>query len=641
MAELKRSFGFWTVSALLITAMVGTGMFFGTSLGAALSGNAVLVAWLIVILASLYVAGCFGELVALFPKAGGVYEFSKHAYGRFMSFMVGWLAWLMSNIGTIILIIAALNLTLPADFSSQSFFGVDYLTLIAIALLIILNFITYLGVDISAFVLMLFAALTIAVFLAIIFPGFMKINLNNLTPFFSSSGIFIFGSTFFMLEALMGWEEASFLSEETKDPTRTIPKALIVSTLIAGILALLTAFISLGVIPWQELAASSTPFNDVINVIFNPGTSSVVAFGIFLAFIGSAAGAIISTPRLLLAMARDKLFISQFASIHPKRKTPHKAIVFQTIVSIIFVLVAAGAYDMLIRIFTPLALLTYISVLIAVPVLRIKYSQTERPFKVIFGKIGPFIIAALYLCVLFFWMVTEQGAFQLSLALLSLIFFGIPIYLILIFLYNPPAIISFLNSFSYLSLWLENLLLPRNIKNKILGTFSGYKGKNILEFGCGVGSLTIPLSKIVGEKGKVYSVDVSEKNISILDKRIKKKSLGNVKIIHDIHFLSRVHPSIKKADVVFSVGYMSYLQEPVRILRSINTLLPENGQVCFVEYTNFFKFLPDAEWLSNKIAIESVFRQAGFSVRVERVKGLLWNYLFVYGIKSKRGVPYL
>ena len=344
MVELKRGFGFWTIIALLLTSMVGTGMFFGTAIGAERAGNAVLISWILVVAIAVYVAACFGELTAMLPSAGGVYEFSKKAYGRFISFIVGWLAWVMANVGFIILLIAAFDYVLPASFSTPVFLWVSYKILIAIGLIILLNLVAYLGVDTSAALLVMFAIVTIIMFLSIIIPGFLKLNLANFTPFFSKPLFFIFAAMFFMLESLMGWESASFLSEETKNPQKTLPKALIISTLVAGILAVLASFVSLGIIPWQHLIASNAPFSDVAGVLFGPKGAKLMGFGVMLALIGSAAGVVISTPRLLLAMARDKLFISQLAAIHPKRRTPYKAIIFQTIVSIIVILFGFGKY---------------------------------------------------------------------------------------------------------------------------------------------------------------------------------------------------------------------------------------------------------------------------------------------------------
>jgi hypothetical protein len=73
----------------------------------------------------------------------------------------------------------------------------------------------------------------------------------------------------------------------------------------------------------------------------------------------------------------------------------------------------------------------------------------------------------------------------------------------------------------------------------------------------------------------------------------------------------------------------------------MNRILPDAGGICFVEYVNFFRFLPDAEWLSNTDRLKRVFREAGFSVQIEKKHGFLWNYLFIYGIKSERDVPFI
>ena len=79
MAELKRTLGLGTLTALSITAMIGTGLFFGSSLAAKYAGPASILAWVFLALLSVYMAACFGELVSMYPAAGGVYEFAKRA----------------------------------------------------------------------------------------------------------------------------------------------------------------------------------------------------------------------------------------------------------------------------------------------------------------------------------------------------------------------------------------------------------------------------------------------------------------------------------------------------------------------------------------------------------------------------------
>ena len=113
MAELKRALGFGTILSLSIASIMGTGMFFGAAVGASYSGNASIIAWVILTIVAVYISAFFGELVAMFPRAGGVYEFAKQAYSHFTSFMMGWLAWLLGNLLTALMIVAAIDYIIP------------------------------------------------------------------------------------------------------------------------------------------------------------------------------------------------------------------------------------------------------------------------------------------------------------------------------------------------------------------------------------------------------------------------------------------------------------------------------------------------------------------------------------------------
>jgi APA family basic amino acid/polyamine antiporter len=635
MAELQKTLGMSTIVALTLTSLVGTGMFLATSIGAKYSGNGVVIAWAILLIVGLYVAACFGELIAMFPKSGGVYEFAKKAYGRFFSFVVGWVSWLVSTITISVLIIAALEF-LPV----QGLSGTVKL-IVAIALIIIINFIAFMGVDVSGALLIFFAAETVLLLLSLIIPGFLRIDWAGFTPFLTKPFTWVFVSMFFMVESLMGWESASFLAEETRNAEKVIPRALIITTFISGLLGLLFAFVSVGVIPLAQLVNSPVPVLDLAARLFTSQQAQIISSGILLALIGSVAGAVVSTPRLLQAMARDKLFIGQLAAIHEKRKTPYKAILFQAIVSIIIVIIAFGAYDSLLGMLTPLALIMYIIVLLAVTILRFKMKNVNRTFKVPFGKIGPVLVALLYLGVVVLWLLQVPGALNLFRIIISLVIFGIPIYLLLIFLYDPEAIVNFSNYFSRLTLWFENVILPKRIRNYIMGLFKDLERKVVLEYGAGVGTLTMHLAEAVGPRGKIYATDLSHRNIHLLEKRLEKKGIKHVTVIHDEHQVNRIHPTIENVDFIFSVGMMSYMQDVRKILKEMNRILPDAGGICFVEYVNFFRFLPDAEWLSNTDRLKRVFREAGFSVQIEKKHGFLWNYLFIYGIKSERDVPFI
>ncbi len=268
MAELKKGASFWAVLALAVASISGTGVFFGTAIGSRYAGNLVIVSWIILSIIALYVAACFGELVALFPKSGGVYEYGKQTYGRFVSFIIGWVAWLFGSLGIVLLIIAAVNYLFPtASMALKMGIGIFFI--------LFLNLVAFVGLGVSSFVLILLVAITLSVLVFIVAKGFFFFDSSNLTLFFATpyagyGGPFvaIFIALFFLVEGFFGWEGVTYLSEETLNPRKMIPKALMIATGCVAFIGLLIYVVSLGIIPWQTLSSSTAPLIDVSNKIF-------------------------------------------------------------------------------------------------------------------------------------------------------------------------------------------------------------------------------------------------------------------------------------------------------------------------------------------------------------------------------------
>ena len=116
MTNLKQSIGKKTLLMLAINATLGTGIYFLPAVGAAYSGTSSLLAWMITsvmaVLASLY----FAELVSMFPKSGGAYEFVKQAFGRSTAFVFGWLSWIISNITISMLVVGSIKYLMPSSY---------------------------------------------------------------------------------------------------------------------------------------------------------------------------------------------------------------------------------------------------------------------------------------------------------------------------------------------------------------------------------------------------------------------------------------------------------------------------------------------------------------------------------------------
>ncbi|TKJ40220.1 hypothetical protein CEE37_07805 [candidate division LCP-89 bacterium B3_LCP] len=635
MVELKRGLGFWTILALAIANIMGTGIFFGASIGASYSGNASILSWVILAVIAIYISMFFGELVSMFPSAGGVYEYGKQAYTRFTSFMMGWTAWIVGNLTVALLVVAAVDYLIPDP--SRVLLKVG----ISITFILILNLIAYFGIEASGFIVVLFAALSISVLLSIIFPGIFHMHISNLTPFFSYGYLPVFVTIFFIAESFFGWESATYLAEETKNPEKTIPMALVLGTIVTAVLGISIVTVSLGIIPWKVLIGLNAPLSAVFGKMFGTAGMKMINFGVFFALIGSAAGGIIAMPRLILALARDKLFIAQLSDVHPKFHTPHKAIIFQAIVSLIVFGMAFGKYKTLLGLLLPLGIIMYIFTIFAVTVLRFKKPYIKRVFKAPFGKFGSIITILLMIALLAAWIFSEPDALHILSLGVSFIFLGVPIYLLLVFYYDPDAIVKVNNALAYLTLLTEKLILPKRVRNEILKLLGDIKNKTVLEFGCSVGTLTIDLAEIVKPKGKVYATDLSENDLVITKKRLIRKGHMHVTVIHDKHQINRVHPDVPNVDAIVSMGMMGYLQDVKKVLKEMRDLLPYGGKIVFVDYVDFFKFIPNVAWLSDDKKIAKIFRECGFSVYVSRKKGLFWNYIYVYGIKFHEDIPYV
>ncbi len=649
---LKKELGSKTILLITINSIVGSGIFFLPGIGARTSGPASIIAWVILGLSAVYTSMFFAELVSMFPSSGGIYEFSKMVYGRFASFMVGWTAWLVGNITTAMLIVGAIQYIMPND----SF----WLLKLGLCLMwvVIFNIMAYKGIKTSAYMLITFAIITLTVIGIIIVSSIISIpalfqhsfainiSIGNLFPFFIKQGITanliaIFVTVFLISEAFFGIESICFLGGETKDPEKTLPKALVRATIIISAITIVLVTVSLMAISHKVFGSQAAPFAYLAKKLIGAVGEKIIAVGSYLVIIGAAAGWVVTGPRLILSLAKDKLFPADYAKIHEKYKTPYKAIIFQAVASAVFIGLAFStkkAYETLLHLLIPLVLAMMSAVILVVPILRKKMPEKARAYRVRGAFSGSIALLVFNFSLIVLWIIKTSDAVRIIKLALSLLFLGVPIFLMLVFYYSPNVVVSVNNFFAFFTWLFEFFLFPKKIKESIFNYVDIIDGKNILEYGCGVGTITLEIAKR-NPSGKIYATDLSKTAIAIAKKRAKKKGYSNITFIHDEHQINQVHYSIPKVDTVISVGMLAYMQDVKKILGEINSLLPESGKICFVDYVDMFKIMPNVSWISSYEKIESTFRECGFAVRVVKKKGILWNYLIVYGIKSSEDVP--
>ncbi len=186
--ELKKSISFSVLILLAINAIIGTGIFFVPGIAAAIAGPASLISWVGVAILAMLVASCFAELVGMFPKSGGVYEYTKQAFGEFGGFLVGWTSWMVANVTIAMLSIGCLEYL-------TGFFNMSQILKIVIALGIValINIVSFRGVDLSVKVLLIFSIVTIMSLWTLISWGvyyfdFGNIQIINLMPHIGEKG---------------------------------------------------------------------------------------------------------------------------------------------------------------------------------------------------------------------------------------------------------------------------------------------------------------------------------------------------------------------------------------------------------------------------------------------------------------------
>lgn len=608
--QLKGTLSFKVILLITINSIMGTGIYFLTAAGAQHAGPASLVSWGILSLISLYIAACFSELVSIFPKAGGVYEYAKQAYGRFASFVIGWATAIAGSVTIAMLLLGALQYVAP-NFP-------QYYIPAAFLLIILFNSIAYHGMKTSVVALVAFALITLFSVLSLIIPGLFQIDPSNFTPFFVFPSFAIILTIFFIAETFFGWESAVFLASETKDPTKIMPKALMIGTLVIAILSFTLAATGIGLIPWQDYAVSLAPLSDMGGALFGSAGQLIFTVLIFVSILGAVASWVVTAPRLLMAIAEDKLFFVQFAKIHPKHKSPYVSIIFQTFVLGLLVVIGAGSYTTLLHMLIPLILFIYSAVLLSVVVLRFKKPNLKRPFKVPFGKVGPILTILFMVGLLAGFIFETHGALHILKISTSLVVFGIPAYFFIELFYLPVYVTMRRNLRATIQHWMHLTYKPLPGFKKML-RLTEPKG-TVVDYNSPHGAITRLLQKSL--------VDIETFNMSSEEvKHLKRLKLKHVKV-KKIKFYALPKT---KANTFYSFEDLGQVQDLDLFLTYVSKLLRKKGKFCFFVRNSLVNFHPNGVLLDDKKKVISLFKEYGLKASYLKQKRGMYTNIFIYG----------
>ena len=344
MSTLRRAIGLPSATALVVGTIIGSSIFVQASEITALvpSPIAVVLAWAAAGLLTLIGALVCAELASAYPRTGGVYVFLKEIYTPSLGFLWGWAMFWTMHSG----ILAAVA-TVFARYAGYFVPMGDTATrMVAISAIVVLSGINYLGVRFGGGVQSAFTVVKVAAVMAIIAVGW-ALGDPAAAAAADAPAAAIGGGNFLLavgagLFAFGGWHMVTYTAEETVDPTRTIPRSLMIGVVVVTLCYIGLNAVYLRVLSIDQVIASSRVAADTFDVLVGAGGAGVISALVMFSAFGALNGIVLAGPRVYYQMAQDGLWFTWAGHLHPTFQTPGRAILLQAAWS--SVLVLTGTY---------------------------------------------------------------------------------------------------------------------------------------------------------------------------------------------------------------------------------------------------------------------------------------------------------
>ena len=456
-SSFKPSLGLLDATMLVAGSMIGSGIFI---VGADISRNVgsagwLIAVWLITGFMTITAAVSYGELSAMFPKAGGQYVYLKEAYNPLIGFLYGWSFFAVIQTATIAAVgVAFAKFTaylIPAvseDLVALKLgnFAISRAQLLSIVIIVLLTFINTRGVKSGKLIQTTFTMTKLLSLFGLIAFGLILAkpdiwhanwadpwNIHELHKDGTIKNYTMAAALGAVAAAMVGsifssdaWNNVTFIAGEIRNPQRNIGLSLFLGTLIVTIIYVTTNIMYTAVLPMQAIAAADKDRVAVAaaHVIFGNIGTVIIALMIMVSTFGCNNGLILSGARVYYTMANDGLFFRKVGELN-KNAVPETALWIQCIAACLWSL--SGTYGNLLDMISFVAVGFYILTIVGIFVLRKKRPNAERPYKAFGYPVLPllYIVTGLAFCIL---LIIYKPQFTWPGLIITLA--GIPVYYI-------------------------------------------------------------------------------------------------------------------------------------------------------------------------------------------------------------------
>ncbi|MCO5259756.1 MAG: amino acid permease [Crocinitomicaceae bacterium] len=456
-SELKKSFGLKMAVIIVMSAIIGSGVFKKVAPMAEMLHTPWLVvaAWLLAGIIVLFGVFCIAELGAMFPDSGGPFIWLEKVYGKLISFLYGWSCFTViqtAAISSIAFVFAgALNTfttlpRLPEHYESFTFLGLYPLDnigakIISCLLIIALTLVNIKGTKKGGNLSLIFTFL-IVISLSSVIIGAFGSGAGSVSTFgilskdYPKEGFTLFAFISAMVLAMRaafwgyeGWLGLGFIGEEIKNPQKNLPRALFIGISIIILLYLLVNSAYLYVMPIDEMLTTIHQNENniaavlVMDKILGSGGAYVISAMILVSTFGCTNATILVSSRIYYAMAQKRLFFRKAARTHSQNQTPKYALIYQCVWACL--LVFSGSFELLTDLVIIAAFIFNGLIVFGVIRLRKTMKETPRPYKT---PLYPFVpVVFIFFCVVLSGISFYESPAK-SLMGLLLIVSGLPFY---------------------------------------------------------------------------------------------------------------------------------------------------------------------------------------------------------------------